>query len=314
MKNIETELLRTLLVLLRERSVSKAAVRLQLSQPAVSQALGKLRVFFNDPLLVRAKGGMVPTERALQVGKELSSVLDRLDSLSAASALFEPTSSTRTFSLTTSAYAELVLGPTLAGVVSAAAPNVQVEFRRPDPNRANDLLERGELDFRIAWVRGNTSPSSMRSKALFEDRFVCIARVGHPTIQGSITVQQFLAAPQVCTRLQEGITLARVVDEAIRRLPAELPTGVQVQNYLTLPFFVANSDFVVMAPLRVASAFQSSLGLQILESPLRLPRIRYAVYWHERSQRDAGHRWMRQRIAEAVDILETRKVLSRSPE
>lgn len=180
------------------------------------------------------------------------------------------------------------------------APQVRIEVHAPDRDRAYELLESGRLDLRIAWLP--KPPVSLRSMQLFQDRIVCIAHRDHPTIQGTLSLAQYLAAPHVRPLGTGRTTTGRVIDGAVERQGKgrKLELTFLVQNFLKIPFLMEGTDAIATLPLTLAQRFQQQHPLQVLETPLRLPRVRYAAYWHERSQKDAGHRWLRSVVADAA--------------
>ena len=294
----EVRLLRVFLALMGEHSVSKAALRLGMSQPAISHALARLRQLFGDPLLLRSSRWLTPTARALELEKKARRLVEDYDSMVAPVAPFDPASSTRTFVLTAPEFGERMLVPRLFRRLRAEAPHIRVEIRAPNPDRAFEMLESGEVDLRIAWL---TRPMpSLSSMQLFQDRMVCIADAAHPTVRGNLSLGQFLTLPRARTLGTNHATTIRVIDEAVARHGRRLERSFLVQNFLTIPPTLAGTDIIATLPLTQARAFAAQYPLQILEPPLRLPRVRYGAYWHERSQKDEGHRWLRRLVQEAT--------------
>ena len=300
MDDIDTRLLRTFLVLMAEKSVSRSAERLGLSQPATSHALARLRAMFGDPLLLRGRAGMVPTERAAEIERSVRRMLGELDGLIAQDRPFDPAKASRTFVLSAPEYAEHLLMPLLSKRLRREAPGVRIEVRAPDRERAFELLESGQVDVRIAWLP--KPPVSLRSVALFQDRIVCIAHRDHPAVRGAITLAQYLALPHARPLGTGRTTTGQVIDSAVERQGRgrKLDLVFLVQNFLTLPFLMDGTDVIATLPLLLAQRFGAQHPLQILEPPLRLPRVRYAAYWHERSHKDAGQRWLRAVLVDAA--------------
>jgi len=293
-------LMRTFLVLLQERSVSKAATRLNLSQPATSHALARLRELFADPLLLRSGQGLSATPRALALELEIQKMVSEYDWLVRSGSRFDPATSNRTFVLTAPEFGERMLVPHLFRTLRKLAPGVRVEFQAPDPDRAFEMLESGALDFRIAWL---TRPHpTLRSIPLYQDHLVCLACAKHPEIRGVLTLEQFLNLPHARTIGTNHATTIRVIDEAVSKVGGRLSRSFLVQNFMIVPPTLEGSDIIATLPSIQAHAFAQQYKLQVLEPPLRLPRIRYGAYWHERSQHDAGHQWLRQRIKEAAAL------------
>lgn len=305
MNDIDTRLLRIFLVLMSERSVSMTADRMGLSQPAVSHALTRLRQVFGDPLLLRSRAGMTPTNRALSLEEPVREVLGGYERLVGPGSSFDPATSTRRFRMTAPEYAEHLLMPPLMRKLRSEAPGIRVDVQGPDYERAYELLERGEVDLRIAWLL--KPMQSLRSLQLFQDRIVYIADRDHPKIDGTLSLAQFMSLPHVRTYGSSVSTTNRVIDEAVERTGKRMAGIFLLQNFLTVPAMLAGTDVIAALPRGLAMRFAQQYPLQILECPVRLPRVRYAAYWHERSQNDAGHRWLRQAVLEAAKTLEVAK-------
>ena len=293
MHTVDIRMLRVLVTLMAEANVSRAADRLGVSQPSLSQTLARLRTAFDDPLLIRSGRGMVPTDRAREIERSARALLADYDRLLAPPHAFDATTSARRFVLTAPEYAEHLLMPPLLARLRADAPGVRIEVRAPQQERAVELLESGEVDVLIAWLL--SPPGTLRSMALFQDRIVCLASRAHSRIRGSLPLAEFLRSAHVRPHSTARPTSARVLDDALERVGAKVDTFL-VQNFLTIPAILAGTDMLATLPARLAETFTAQHNLQVLELPVRVPRIRYAAYWHERSHRDAGHRWLRDEL------------------
>lgn len=301
MSNIDIRLLRTLLVLIKEGSVSRAAEHLRISQPAASHALSRLRNLFDDPLLVRSRIGMVPTERAKEIECHVQRLLHEYDALTGCVQPFDPLQTQRKFVISAPEYAEHLLMPPLLRYLRIHAPNIRIEVCAPDPGRSYQLLESGEVDLRIAWVP--KPPLSLRSLHLFDDRAVCIADCEHPTVRGSLSLAQFLHYPHARPSGIGRAALGLIIDEAVERLGKELAPPFLMQNFLSTPHSIMGSDVLAIMPFALASRFAEKIPIQILELPLRLPKMKYHAYWHERSHKDTAHQWLRGVVSNAVRSL-----------
>jgi DNA-binding transcriptional LysR family regulator len=301
MDNIDIRLLRAFLVLMNERNVSHAAERLEVSQPAASHSLARLRRVFNDPLLLKSKSGMLITPRGEEIAATVSRWVSEYDALVQVTDEFDSKTSRRTFVITATEHAEHLVMPALLRDIRKRAPSVRLRVRLPEPDRSLELLESGEVDLRFAWLI--KPPLSMRSAPLFQDRFVCIAARDHPEIRGSLTVAQFLRFPHARTYGTNRTTSNRVIDEAIQRLGRESAPPFQLQNFLSVPLALGGTDLIATVPLSFARMFAKQYPLQVVEPPIRLPRIRYAAYWHERNQKEPGHRWLRDMVSAVAKTL-----------
>ena len=300
--DLDTRLLRAFLVLMAERNVSRAAERLGMSQPAVSHVLTRLRTVFDDPLLLRSRGGMTPTNRALELEARVRELLKAYEELVEPVRSFDPATSTRRFVVTAPEYAEHMLMPPLMRLLRTHAPGVRVDVRIPDPERSYELLASGEVDLRLAWLLKPLQ--SLPSLQLFQDRMVYIADRAHPLVQGRLGLAMFLALPHMRTHGASVTTTNRVIDEALDAIGKKLDLVFYLQNFLTMPSALAGTDAIAALPERLAQRFAQQYPLQVLDPPVRLPRIRYAAYWHERNQNDAGHRWLRQAVHDAARSLQ----------
>ncbi len=287
--------------LMAERSVSRAAERLNLSQPAMSHALARLRRLFDDPLLLKGGGLMTPTSRALQLETQVQELLAALRRLAEQPAAFEPETARVRFTVMAPEYAEYLLAAPLALQLQREAPNVALDFRASDPDRSLDLLARGELDFRLGWWP--EPPAALRYKLLFRDRLVCVVRKNHPRFRGTLSTEDYLDAAQVRVQTPRTSVSSSAVDQAVAALRRSLNVALRVQNISVMAEVVAASNLLATLPERLASRMQERHPLQLLPLPLNVPDIRMALYWHERTHKHAAHRWFRQAVGEAAKSL-----------
>ncbi len=283
-----------------ERSVSRAAVKLDLSQPAMSHALGRLRTLFDDPLLARGRGGMTPTGRALGLEPQVREALSAAYRLVEKRTLFSPSESRQEFTVMTAEYIEYLLLPRLIARLKAEAPSVRVTFRSAQPDRALEWLERGELDFRLGWWP--ESAPALRAKRLLRDPLVCVARQGHPLIAGAITEEQFMGIPHVI-QSERMKSARRAIEQAVLLRHRHLQVQFKVQDALALCNVVAHSDLIGTLPERFARALATKFPLQVMPIPMAIAEIRQAMYWHERTHNEPSHQWFRLLISDLAKEL-----------
>ncbi len=298
--NFDLQLLRCFEALMTERSVSRAAVKLDLSQPAMSHALGRLRTLFDDPLLARGRGGMTPTGRALGLEPQVREALSAAYRLVEKRTLFSPSESRQEFTVMTAEYIEYLLLPRLIARLKAEAPSVRVTFRSAQPDRALEWLERGELDFRLGWWP--ESAPALRAKRLLRDPLVCVARQGHPLIAGAITEEQFMGIPHVI-QSERMKSARRAIEQAVLLRHRHLQVQFKVQDALALCNVVAHSDLIGTLPERFARALATKFPLQVMPIPMAIAEIRQAMYWHERTHNEPSHQWFRLLISDLAKEL-----------
>lgn len=298
-ERLDVRLLRILLVLLTEQSVSKAALMLDMTQPAMSHVLGRLRVLFQDPLLIRSRSGMVCTDRGLEMATGAREILARLDQLVTREASFDASHSRRVFIVTAVPYGEHVILPGVLRRMQLEAPHARLEVRLPPLGHTYDLLEQGEVDMRIAWGRGSVA-SSLRAMPLFTDRIVCVRdRAANPA--SPLTVSQYLQASHL--RSHNTATTAKLMDGVAAQHGTTLRIAAYVQSYHAIPKMLQGTHLLATMPDRIARDLVAGTDLEICSVPLRLPPVKMMAYWHERNHSDHGHRWFRKLFSGAAGEL-----------
>ena len=267
----------------------------------MSHALGRLRRLFDDPLFLKGHGHMIPSARALELEAEVREVREGAERLVRKPTPFDPGSARVQFAIMASEHVEYLLSPRLMERLQREAPGIDIEFRPTDRERALGLLERGEIDFRLGWwpKPGRT----LHCKALFRDRLVCVARKGHPEIRGSITTEQFLQASHVRVKTPRIGVSMQAIDEAVSSLQRKLRIALKVHNTFALSHVVSHSDFIASVPERLARKLIEQYPLQLLLLPLSLPDVRVALCWHERTHKQAAHRWFRELVSDIAKTL-----------
>jgi DNA-binding transcriptional LysR family regulator len=279
--------------LLEERSVTRAASKMGVTQSAMSSSLAQLRLLFDDPLFRRTPRGIEPTPRATELGEPIRRGLGLFErALTPRS--FEPRSESRVFVLATSDYVEFVLLPPLLQRLSREAPGVRLEVRPWGLQHVPKTLHTGEVDLMIGFY--DEIPTHHAETLLFDERYVCIARKGHPGLGRKPTVASWLAQKHVLVS-QQGNTQG-TVDKALAARGLKRTIGARVSHFLLVPTLVAQTDLVAAVNARVATAFAESLELRVFAPPLPLPKGRVGQVWHEQLEHDPAQRWFRQLIVE----------------
>jgi DNA-binding transcriptional LysR family regulator len=298
MTGLNLNLLLTLDALLAERHVSRAARRLGLSQPAVSNALGQLRTWLGDPLLVRTGSTMVPTERALALAGPVRAALESLQS-ALKNPAFDPARAERSFAVATTDFVEFVMLPRLLARVAGRAPGIRFQVVSWPHHRVPGSLETGEVDL---WIGFSLDvPRGHRQQDLFPEEFVCILRKDHPKVGKRLSLKTYASLPHVLvTSDSEG---PGVVDVALAKVNMRRTVGLRMSHFLMVPAVVAATDYVAAISPRVAAAFAPLLPLRVLPAPLPLPRGTVKQVWHERTDASLAHRWLRAEIAAVARTL-----------
>lgn len=294
LRQLDLNLLVTLDVLLAEQNVTRAAQRLNYSQPSISVHLAKLRDLFDDPLLLPGPRGMRPTARALSLREPLRQALAALEQAVAPVEAFDPLQAQGTWRIAASDYSEsTVLLPALAGL-RQAAPGTRLALLQKLPTRLNRLAEEGELD--LAFHTREDAPEGLRSRVLFSERYVLAGRHDHPRLRRRPSLKQFCALEQVIVS-PDGGGFTGPTDTALAALGLNRQVVLSVPHFLFVLKVIASTDLVAVVPERLV---RDDPALRSVEPPLTVPGFDMAMLWPERCHRDPAHRWLRDFIVAAL--------------
>ena len=285
---LDANLLLALDVLLAERSVTRAAERLHVTQSAMSHKLRQLRAQLGDELLVRGRSGLVLTERAEAIAGPLRQAVLDLRGAVHVGAPFDPATARRRFVLSASDYGELVAIPALLAHLGRIAPGVDMVIEPPAP----DLfarLEAGNIDIAIAPLLD--APTGILRRKFFAEGFLVALRAGHPharkrlDLDGYLTLSHLLVTPR-----GRG---TGPVDEALAAQGLSRRVALRAPSFAAAPFIAAQTDLALTAPEGLLRAAARHAPLRLHPPPLALPQVPIFFYWHERMDRDPAHRWLR---------------------
>lgn len=295
---IDLHLIRVLNTVLTERSVSRAALKLGMHQPAVSAALRRLRELSGDPLLVRAGTRMVPTDAGLRMVGPSASILREAEMLFASARSFEPAVSEVTFRLAASDYLDPLFLPQLVARIKALAPRARIDMRglSEDADYQAHLAE-GRVDI----VIGNWSqpPEDLHMGRLFGDEVVCLVSQDHPASRRGWSADDYLAAEHIApTPTHPGAK--GFIDEHLAGQGLRRNVVARCPHFGLIPAMVASSLLVLTTGRQYCERFVSQLPVKILPSPLPFPRMMYYQLWHERTHASAPGRWLRERVRDVA--------------
>lgn len=284
------------LALMDERSVTRAAARLGITQPALSNALTRLRTLLQDPLFVRERYGMQPTAKALALAPVIAAALASLDDVILGQQAFDPATATQQFTIAPNSYAEFVLVPAIVARLRERAPGVVL---RLTPFGA-DLAETGVVSGTTALVLGRVvdPPDNLVAQHLMDDGLSCIVRAGHPLVGERITRRQFERLKHVNMlppgRLRVGLF------QALERQGLRRDVAVSVTHFLAIPEVVAVTDYCATLPNLICRRLAHDARLKVLPTPADLGRFPVQMAWHVRYRQDPAHRWLRALIGEVA--------------
>jgi len=293
MAGVDLNLLVAFHALMSERNVTRAAATTGLSQPALSNALKRLRDLFGDKLFVKGRRTMVPTPRALEIAPEIDAAIASIRRVFQQPE-FRPERATRTFRLAMTDDIELMLVPLAIRKLSTIAPGVNLQcsrlqgiFKLPQVD-----LQSGALDFALgSFPHPPPTESGMLSRPLFKAPLVCLVRKNHPEVKRRLTLTQFYKLNHVATFYPgEGPGLIDRILAArgrIRKVKLSLP------HWFMIPFVVAKTDLIATVPETVVRNMDSRLQLRRVACPLSVPPFMMSLVWHARTHESASHKWLR---------------------
>jgi len=280
--------------LLEERSVTRAARRLGITQSSMSHRLARLRDELGDPLFVRVGASLTLTPRALAMTEPLAAALRALDAALAAPPAFDPA---RTRCRASIVMPDLLatFAPDLVAQVSARAPGIELRFVGVT-GELSRVLAGQELS--VALVPARFAAEDLQSRAVGELRFGVAGRMGHPALSRRMSLERWLAERHVVVSV--GLERSNVIDEELTRRGLERRVGLVVPSFLAGLLSLTHSDLLMNVPVPLVDEAAKRLGLRVCDAPLPLPKLRFSLVWHPRFQHDPAHAWLRQQVLERV--------------
>jgi LysR family nod box-dependent transcriptional activator len=305
LKSFDLNLLRSLDALLSERSVTRAADRVCVSQPTMSGSLQRLREYFEDQLLIRVGREMELTPLARSLTTSVRDVLQSIQSTLDIKPSFDPATAKRTFSMSMSDYAAVMLMPLVLERLSKEAPYISCSIE-PLSHQYFDRLSSGDADFSVAagnWRLFSTDEpgSEIKSELLFSDTFVCIVSKNHPAVDAQITLEDYKRLPHILVRLGPGVE--SLIEHAWKIEELDLKIAATMGSFFTSAFMLLGTPLIATVQKRLAELVATSLPLKILPCPVAVPALHESISWHVRHEFDPGHQYMRAVFADAAATL-----------
>ncbi|OOF56345.1 LysR family transcriptional regulator [Rodentibacter myodis] len=295
---IDLNLLKTLNALLLERNVSRAAERLNLTQPAVSAMLGRLRHLFNDPLFIRTSHGMLPTDRALALAEPIAQILQQIE-IAVQPVNTNPAALEMTFRIAATENGMQTLAVPFAFKIAQLAPKVKIALLPIQGIDVEEKLANGECDLAIA--ADFSFSEQLYHQALLDERYICAVRRDHPVLQQEWNLDRFCELDFVLVSYQGG-QFEGATDEALEKLGRKRKVMFSISHFSLLPDFLNHTDLAAVAPYHYLA---QQKDLVLLEPPLEIQGYRKVMAWHARSHHNPIQKWFRQvmkAVAEEVVV------------
>lgn len=296
LNDVDLNLLRVFQAIMEERSLTLAAGRLGITQPAVSYALNRLRKLFDDGLFVRAPEGMLPTQTAeriaLPIGRALSAVRDALNETEP----FDPATSDREFRLCMSDIGEQVFLPALCKRLQTLAPRIKLSSELVPIAMVVERMRMGQLDFAIGNL--STLKPTTRYKSLFHEQYACMTRKRDGLPADRISVEQFLALSHVSVTSTDSSHVA--IEDTLVARGLNRHIALRVPHFTVVPQILSHTGWMVTLPKGVAHDLNHSEDFMIYPLPVEIPGFESTLHWHGAYDADAGNRWFREFIFETL--------------
>lgn len=289
---IDLNLLRVLKAIEVEGSVTAGAQRLGLSQPAVSNALGRMRRILGDPIFVRSTTGMQATQRGRRLLASFDAAMGLIRQGLHDGRSFDPDTSTAQIVVLVSEMGELALLPSLTHALAVRAPALRLSVRQLSRTQHAVELEAGLADLAIGFIAAPRR--SLRVRRLFQDRFVCMMRAGHPATTDPLTLERYLALSHIAVSRHGR---ERVVTDALIARGAERRIALTIPHFTAAPMIILRSDLVVTVPQRLVEIFEP-MGIIGRELPFPIPKLTLSIYWHEQQTTNPANQWLRSLFVE----------------
>lgn len=300
----DLNLLPIFVALMEERSVTRAAGRVGMTQPALSNALSRLRVMLQDQLFIRERYGIQPTPVALELAPAIADALARLDDAVLGQQGFDPAQADRLFTIAPNGYVEFVLVPAVVARLQQVAPGIKLRLTP----YGNDLAETGVVSGTTALVLGRIvdPPDNLVVQHLMDDGLACAVRAEHPEIGEAMTREQFEKLKHVNIvppgRMRAGLFQALAQQQVKREV------AISVTNFFAVAEMVAVTDYCATLPSLICRRLRQDPRLRVLPAPVDLGSFPVEMAWHVRYRHDPAHRWLRTVVGEVAVELEAGRI------
>ena len=293
-KDIDLNLLVVFHEVFQQRQISSVAKKLSLSQPAVSNALARLRKNFDDELFVRTAQGMQPTPLAVQLSEPIASALTSITQALNQHEVFDAMLSKRHFKIAMTDVGELYFMPKLIELCRTLAPQIKLSTVRANSIDIKTEMETGRVDLAIGAF--DEISGALYQRRLFKQNYVCMFRLGHPLTGATMSAKDFLAAQHLIIASME--SPYDKINQSLEKAGIKASAHFTVPHFVAVPYIISSTDLLVTVPQKLAESSAAPFKLQYIKPPLRLPSLQTNVFWHRRFAQDEGNQWLRNVIAQ----------------
>ncbi|KZL20238.1 HTH-type transcriptional regulator LeuO [Pseudovibrio axinellae] len=293
LRRTDLNLLTVFDAVMREASVTRAAEKLGMSQPAVSNAISRLRVLLKDELFIRTAHGVRPTVKALHYAGQIQRILDQVTLMLSETEAFDAARSERTFNLVLGDYGEMVVLPALMQYLDEIQAKITINVLSPRQFMRADALRKGTVDFILGYEP--MAASDIKNELVIEESLVSLARIGHPIVKESLTLDQYVSVPHVVIDWPN--SRGSMVDQQLRSLSLQRQHRMRVHSFFDMPRVVATTNMVCTVPSQMAHQFAVSHNLVSFPVPIPDTKQSFYLIWHSSFEGDPGLIWLKNVIS-----------------
>ncbi|ADZ91639.1 LysR family transcriptional regulator [Marinomonas mediterranea] len=294
LQDIDLNLLVVFQLMYRERKTGPVAEQLGLTQPAVSNALARLRKALNDELFERTARGMRPTPFADSIAESVGYALSTLQDGLNYKERFDPLTSDRSFCINMTDLGEMYLLPQLMAHLAQYAPNVTVSTVRDHGHTLKEELETGSIDLAIGLLP--QLEAGFYQRRLFDQDYVCLMRKDHPFAKGELSLEEFAKSEHIIIEAHD--TGHGRVEKILTKSGIARVSKLKLPHFISAPYIVANTDLIATVTEKLALQTAETLSLEIKKHPIEIPPAQINMFWHRRFHQDSGNVWFRNLIFE----------------
>ena len=299
MNNIDLNLLLVFNALIETRSVSKGAKLLNLSQPAMSHALARLRESLDDELFVRTPKGMIPTAKSEKMKHHIANGLGVIEKGLSENNQFIPEISQRRFSITSSDCECMTFIPYLVSNIIKNYPNISLAFRPPTIENFIADLDSSKID--IALGVGVTPRANLVIEKIYDEEYICLTRKDNPLVESEVSLKQYLELEHI---LIDPLGARRgIVDSSLEKIGVKRNIRVSIPQFSLSPWVFLNNDLVVTIPKTLANEFLKILPVKAFSPPVEIKKLEGQMIWHKRNNNDPAHAWLREEIRQSISTI-----------
>lgn len=284
--------------LLRERHVTRAADRLDMSQSSMSLALAKLRDQFGDDILIKGPSGLVATQRAEEIWPKVRIAIEAFKEVFQPPEDFDPSTAANNFRLIVIDYIDLLVMPKVMQRLRQEAPHITIQMLQPNPHHFGEIMAAGELDLALSYFPA--PPDYLKSRLLFNDRFVGVGGMGNTALDDSLDAAQFCALPHVTIEPEAAQIYNVLIDETLAPMGLRRHVQMVKPSFLALPFLLETTDMVSCLPEKLATRMKNMANVKAVNLPFELPSFDVRMLWHPRTAKSAAHEWFRGVVLESA--------------